>query len=319
MPRRSRFDEGAATLGKQASRHRSNPERVAAVFIIALFAHTIAYADQPITADIKPDRIDVSVAGALFTSYKFAPTQKYPYFYPVNGPRTGKSVTTESSEPYPHHHSLFFGCDRVNGANFWQDTNDKGQIVSQTPKIAESTATKTIIEDICLWRVPGNDPIMRDTRRITITAPDADTRMIDFAITLEPLVDIAIEKTNHSLFSARVSPDLAVTAGGTLINAEGLQNEKGTYGVASAWCDYSGTRDGITEGIAIIQHPENRWYPSKWFTRDYGFFSPTPMYWLENDRLQLPESQPVTLKYRVLVHAKIDGETIRSLLQTTEW
>ncbi|GAF95919.1 unnamed protein product, partial [marine sediment metagenome] len=36
---------------------------------------------------------------------------------------------------------------------------------------------------------------------------------------------------------------------------------------------YSGTRDGITEGIAILQHPDNRWFPAKWFTRDYGFFS----------------------------------------------
>ena len=39
----------------------------------------------------------------------------------------------------------------------------------------------------------------------------------------------------------------------------------------------AGARGGVTEGIAIFQHPGNRWYPSKWFTRDYGFFSPTPM------------------------------------------
>ena len=67
-------------------------------------------------------------------------------------------------------------------------------------------------------------------------------------------------------------------------------------------------RQGITEGIAIIQDPDNRWYPSKWFTRDYGFFSPTPMYWLENDRLELPKAQPLTLKYRVLVHTGLDKE-----------
>ena len=69
------------------------------------------------------------------------------------------------------------------------------------------------------------------------------------------------------------------------------------------------TRDVITEGIAIIQHPGNCWYPAKWFTRDYGFFSPTPMYWLENDRLQLPKDQPVTLKYRVIVHGEMDNDT----------
>lgn len=261
-----------------------------------------AFAGETMSAAAKDDRVEVSVAGKPFTAYKFAATQKYPYFYPVNGPRSGQSVTTESSEPYPHHHSLFFGCDKVNGANFWQDSNDKGQIVSQTPKIVEASDAKVIIEDACLWQVPGKEPIMRDTRTIAIVAPDGDTRIIDFAITLEPLVDITIEKTNHSLFSARVAPELAVPAGGTLVNAEGLQNEKGTFGVASAWCDFTGARGGVTEGIAIIQNPGNRWYPSNWFTRDYGFFSPTPMYWLEGDKLQLPKGEPLSLAYRVIVH-----------------
>jgi len=42
-------------------------------------------------------------------------------------------------------------------------------------------------------------------------------------------------------------------------------------------------------------------YP--WFTRDYGFFSPTPMYWLEEDSLMLPAGEALTLRYRVIVHA----------------
>ena len=98
-------------------------------------------------------------------------------------------------------------------------------------------------------------------------------------------------------------PELSVKSGGTLINAEGKAGEKETWGVPSPWCDYSGTREGKTEGIAIFQHPSNRWYPAPWFTRDYGFFSPTPMYWLDNDRLDLPTGQPLTLQYRVIVHA----------------
>ena len=96
---------------------------------------------------------------------------------------------------------------------------------------------------------------------------------------------------------------MSVKSGGTLINAEGDTSEKGTFGAASAWCDYSGTRDGAVEGIAILQNPANRWYPSKWFTRDYGFFSPTPMYWLEGDKLNLAKGEKLTLEYRVVVHA----------------
>jgi len=255
-----------------------------------------------VQAKIETDKIVVTVGEKLFTCYKFSQSQKYPYFWPVMGPVSGQSVTTETSEPYPHHHSLFFGCDRVNGGNYWQDTNERGQILSQGPKIAESSGDKVVLADECLWRQPGKEPIIRDRRRITITASSENLRLINFQITVEPLTDIRILNTNHSLFSARVVPELAVNAGGTLINAEGNTTEKGTFNVASAWCDYSGTRNGVTEGIAILQHPGNRWYPCKWFTRDYGFFSPTPMNWLEGGQLDLPKGEKLTLSYRVIVH-----------------
>jgi len=255
-----------------------------------------------VTAGLDGDQISVNVEGKLFTAYKFADSQKYPYFWPVNGPVSGKSITTETSQPYPHHHSLFFGCDKVNGGNYWQDVNARGQIVSEGPKIVKASGKRVVFTDKCSWRQPGSEPIISDKRRIVITAPSEDVRLIDFEITLKPLVDIEILKTNHALFSARVVPELCVKSGGTLINAQGKTTEKGTFGLNSPWCDYSGTRDGVTEGIAILQNPANRWFPSKWFTRDYGFFSPTPMYWLEGGRLELPKGETLKLKYRVVVH-----------------
>ncbi len=273
------------------------------VLILAGIVTPLQAAPQELRAKIEVNQVVVTVDGAIFTCYKFDGKQKYPYFWPVNGPTSGQSVTTETSQPYPHHHSLFFGCDRVNGGNYWQDVNERGQIVSEGPKLVKSSGRQVVITDRCYWRQPGKEPIMLDTRKIRITAPSKDLRHIDFRIRLEPLTDIHILKTNHALFSARMVPELSVKSGGTLINAEGKQTEKGTFGVPSPWCDYSGARDGKTEGLAIFQHPSNRWYPSRWFTRDYGFFSPTPMYWLESDRLDLPKGQALTLRYRVVVHA----------------
>ena len=78
-----------------------------------------------LSAERLDDRIIVRVADRTFTCYRFGAGQKYPYFYPVNGPATGLSLTTESSLPYPHHRSLFFGCDKVNGGNYWQEGNDR--------------------------------------------------------------------------------------------------------------------------------------------------------------------------------------------------
>ena len=257
-----------------------------------------------IEAKLLDNQIIITADKKVFTRYKFATTLKKPYFYPVNGPVSQKSLTAESIEPYPHHNSLFFGCDRVNGANFWQEGIDRGQIVSEGVKLITPKGEKIVFTDTCLWKQPGKEPVIRDTRHITISAPEKDLRFIDFEITLQPLIDIRIERTNHSLFSARMIPQLSVDSGGTLTNAEGKTTEKGTWGVASPWCDYYGTHNDITEGIAILQHPANRWYPSKWFTRDYGFFSPTPMYWPENGtHIELPKESELTLKYRVVVHA----------------
>jgi hypothetical protein len=268
---------------------------------------TPAAKEPLVTAKIEAGRmrIVVDADGKQFTCYKYGPLQKYPYFWPVNGPTSGKSIATESSWPWPHHRSLFFGCDQVNGGNYWQDENERGQILSQGPKIVVASGPSVVFEDECLWRQPGQEPVIRDHRKVTISVPSPNLRIIDFEVTLDPLVDIRISKTNHSFFSARVVPELSVEDGGTLINAQGDLAEKGTFGVASPWCDYSGRREGVTEGLAIFQNPANRWYPSKWFTRDYGFFSPTPMYWPEGEYTEIPKGQPLTLRYRVVAH---DGD-----------
>ncbi|MBN1507435.1 MAG: PmoA family protein [Sedimentisphaerales bacterium] len=280
----------------------------AAFVLLAVSAQATA---GTVHAKIEGNQVVVMVDGQLFAGYKFDASQKYPYFWPVNGPASGKSVTTETSQPYPHHYSLFFGCDRVNGGNYWQESSDRGQIISQGPKIVESSGSQVVFTDETLWKQPGKDPIIRDRRQIVITAPSDSLRFIDFTITVEPLVDIRILKTNHSLFAARVVPELAVTAGGTLINAEGQTAEKGTFAVESPWCDYYGSRSGVTEGLAILQHPTNRWYPAKWFTRDYGFFSPTPMNWLEE--FTLPKARNLILRYRVVVHT---GDTEKANIAT---
>jgi len=274
----------------------------AAFLLIVTCCCPLLPAAQKVTARLEKDQVVVTIDGKVFTCYTFSDSQKYPYFWPVNGPVSGQSITTETSEPYPHHHSLFFGCDRVNGGNYWQDVNERGQILSQGPVISDTGNPSVTFSDRCVWKQPGKAPVIEDKRWIAISAPSEQIRIIDFKIMMIPLVDIEILKTNHSLFSARVVPELSVKSGGTLINAGGELKEKGTFGKASPWCDYSGTRHGVTEGIAILQHPKNRWYPSPWFTRDYGFFSPTPMYWLEGGKLHLAMGEPLTLAYRVVVH-----------------
>jgi hypothetical protein len=274
-------------------------------FVIIVFATlTISQiAAQPkVTAERVADKIEFRVDGNLFTSYILSESEKYPFFFPVNGP-SNASVTSMRNANYPHHSSLFFGCDRVNEGNYWQEGLERGQIISLRADILETGGNKAVIENECIWRRPGADAPIKDKRKITVTIPSKDKFIIDFDVTMEMLMDVTIEKTNHSLFSGRMDPDLAVINGGTMINAEGETSEKGTFGKRSAWIDFYGTRQGKTEGMAIIQHPSNNWFPSPWFTRDYGFFSPTPMYWPADDKATvLKKGEQIKLRYRVIVH-----------------
>jgi hypothetical protein len=263
-----------------------------------------AQAPAAVSAVKTGTRIDVTVGDRFFTSYRFQEDEKYPFFFPLNSPVSGGSVTSMRNGVYPHHTSLFFGCDLVNGGNYWQEGLERGRIVSLGARVTETGGERAVIEDECIWKRPDAEAPILDRRKITVTAPSKDLYQLDFDIEMEMLADVTVLKTNHSLFSARIDPDLSVEQGGTMVNAEGKASEDGTFGAASPWIDCYGTRKTGIEGIAILQHPSNKWFPSPWFTRDYGFISPTPMYWPADDQATyLKKGEKVTLRYRVLVHA----------------
>jgi hypothetical protein len=272
--------------------------------LIACLMIVIPISAAKITAVKVGSKINVTIDNKYFTSYIFSEDEKYPFFYPVNGPVSGGSVTSMRNAEYPHHSSLFFGCDMVNGGNYWQEGLERGRIISVNAEITKQGGDTVIITDECIWSRPGAISPVKDTRTITITAPSAAVYQIDVDITMEMLIDVTIKKTNHSLFSVRMAADLSVKNGGTMINAEGIKSEKDTFGKNSPWMDFYGKRGDAIEGLAIFQHPSNPWYPSPWFTRDYGFMSPTPMYWPANgSETFMKKGTVLNLRYRVLVHS----------------
>jgi hypothetical protein len=258
---------------------------------------------QRLRAELEADRVIVKVEGQVFTEYQFPEGSKYPCFFPLNGPATGRSVTARQTEPYPHHSSVFFGCDRVNGGNYWQEDLDRGRIRGESIRLVKAEGREVVFEQRCRWERPGAEAPFLDDRRITISAPSPARRLIDFEIRLTALTDVRIEKSNHSLFAARLAPDLAVQGGGVLRNSHGDLGESGTFGKSADWMDARGRRGDVTEGLTLLNAPDNPWTPTPWFTRDYGFLSPTPMNWLPEGHLDLAKGSEVRLRYRVLVHA----------------
>jgi len=262
-----------------------------------------AYQDGP--------QIWIRWANRLVLSYRAHPTQKYPYLYPFSGPVSGLSLTAETCVPYPHHRSVFFACDRVNGGNYWQGPIELGQIVSRGLRLGVVTPQSAEIHDVCEWRRPGQEPVMTDSRKITLHIVNDQLRWIDAEIQWTAVRDVTIEKTNHALFSVRAAADLIPWAGGTLENAAGQSGEKATFGQPAAWCTYYNRRSGIpgdvVEGVALFDHPTNPWKDCPWFTRDYGFISPSPFNFLEKP-WQLAAGKSVWLRYRVVGYARTPKE-----------
>src|SRR5512136_1716376 len=108
-----------------------------------------------ITAVRIGSKINVSIDDKFFTSYIFSEDEKYPFFFPVNGPLSGGSVTSMRNSVYPHHSSLFFGCDLVNGGNYWQEGLERGRIISVNAQIEKQGGDSAVITDECIWSRPG--------------------------------------------------------------------------------------------------------------------------------------------------------------------
>ena len=268
-----------------------------------------ASAQQTVTAERVGNHIDVMVAGKLFTSYRFLDDEKYPFFFPVNGPLSGASVTGMRNALYPHQASLFIACDRLNGANYWQEGLQRGQIMSLGPRLVCASGEQVVIEDECVWKRPEAEASVRDKRVFTISSPSQDIYQIDLDLQLEMLCDVTIEKTIHSLVCARMAEDLSVRQGGVVCNSAGKSGIEGCFGEKADWVDYYGTRNTGVEGIAIMQHPASDWYPAPWFIRDYGLFSPSIINWPANGKAtNYPRGTILHFRYRILVHGGTTDE-----------
>jgi hypothetical protein len=70
----------------------------------------------------------------------------------------------------------------------------------------------------------------------------------------------------------RMDPAFSGEQGGTIVDDQGRTGQSGTNEQYAAWVDYSGTVDGITEGVAVFPPRDGR--ARKWLTREYGTFGP---------------------------------------------
>jgi hypothetical protein len=266
----------------------------------------------------------VKIDGELFTEYLTKAGQS-PSMWPIVGP-SGKRMTRSfpvgprqagESEDHPHHQSLWFTHDQVNGANFWaanvNDSNgDQGpHIVHRELARLESLGSRAEIVTRNDW-MNGDKRICEDERTIVFGARENGDRWIDFTISIKATDgDVTFGDTKEGTFGIRVPDSMTLLAarGGTIVNSVG-QTDSDAWGLPAEWVDYNGPVDGETVGVAIFSHPKSFRPVPRWHVRDYGLFTANPFGQLEFPHPELAKQGATTIKrgeslrlrYRALFH-----------------
>lgn len=230
-------------------------------------------------------QVTVSVAGHPFTTYRYgAEFVDKPVFYPVLSP-DGARVNREypmvtgvagESADHPHHQSLWFTYDEVNGTNFWNPEKSARRI-EQTDLRVNGTS----IQARLAWKNGSGDVVLEETKRVTFGGA-ADVSWLDHDSTLRATaVPVSLGDTKEGAFGIRLNDALKEQGGsGRYINAEGLETEKGVWGKTSDWVAIRGTvPDGAgpkAVTIAIFAPRSGLNAPPYWHARAYGLFAVNP-------------------------------------------
>ena len=194
----------------------------------------------------------------VLTVYRTDPNQKYPYLYPLVGPASRVSVTTETAQPWPHHRSVFMGVDRLNGGNYWQSGNNDGQILSTDPRLIRSDKSQVEWSDTCIWKKPNEAPVVRDERRYLIDWRCDDYYILDAFFNSRRSPTSTSRKRITAFTVSASSKTLAPICGGTVVsNKRGYRGGESVRqtGQVSPSTDNAVSIQKSPEGVAVFCPP----------------------------------------------------------------
>ncbi|QDU54791.1 DUF6807 domain-containing protein [Aeoliella mucimassa] len=269
------------------------------------------------------DGAAITIDGELFTKYLTDGGNK-PILFPVIGP-TGEPVTRNypikpavehEKKDHPHHRSIWFGYEGINGLNFWHEPKELDKLAEHDGKQVHKKFSKIELDGETVLIVAENDYVDRNDKvvakdeRTLRFGVDGDMRWIDYTIKLwSPEGPLVIGDTKEGAFAVRVAGTMKVTEklGGTILNSHGDVDTE-AWGKPASWVDYSGPVKDDVVGIAILAHPSSLKAEPRWHVRDYGLFASNPIGasnysgGAETGGLERAEGEPIVLRHRIVLH-----------------
>jgi len=246
------------------------------------------------------------------------------HYYPVRSP-SSKLLTVQQTDPFPHHRSFWFadkvqlaggppvgfydalysGVKDPEGKNKHPRAPFKNHIRhSGFGPIEQKNNVLTVVSNL-VWEMNGDKPVLDERRVLRVVALGAGEYLMDVTYKVTAAhgdVSVVSDDVHYAWPYVRMHPQFSVQDGkGRITNSEGGVNQKGTHNQVATWIDYSGTVDGVTEGLAILSHPGNG-HPHRWLTRDYGCFGPRRVNELSGKKFEVKRGESLTQRVGVLVH-----------------
>jgi len=259
--------------------------------VASLCASQTAAGQVELKRDDAAGRLQFLVAGQERLGFEFGPETDLPHFYPMRSP-SGKLLTIQKTEPYPHHRSLWF-ADTVRlashrTASFYNalysqisKTNPAAGFsnaikVAEIKVLPDSRPDEISLEMKLVWLMDKTEPVLDERRLVSFRDLGQGEYLLDLQFTVTASygdVQFLSDAAHYAWPYVRMHPQFSVEHGGMLVNSEGGQKQAGTHNKPAKWIDYYNTIDGVTEGLAFFSHSENE-HPHTWLTRDYGTCGP---------------------------------------------
>ena len=264
------------------------------------------------------DAIEIEIDGKPFTTYYYSNENNKSYLWPLNS-EGGASVTRDwpmgepdKTKDHPHHQSFWTSYGDVNGADYWEFGERTGYQHTETIDFG-SGGGYGWIDSHLVWQDKDHKPVIDEQREYRFYNTPASHRLFDLTVTLTANYgNVKFGDTKEGgLAGVRMADALREKGGsGTITNSAGGVGAGECWGKPAAWCDYSGTLEGVGKrGLTVMDHPDSFRYPTHWHVRDYGLmganaFGYSYFYNKEkNGEHLLKKGESITFKYRMYVHS----------------
>jgi hypothetical protein len=228
--------------------------------------------------------------------------RKKPHVHPLATP-SGRVLTRVEPADHPWHRALWFTIKYVDGDNFWEEAPPYGVL-------------RHVDDETITWIRPDRETVaITEHRRLTSGDIDDGAYALDWDTTLVPAADAVLDRTEFTTWGGYGGLSLRGRADWTdtrLLLSDDPAPQERVIGRPGRWLDLTGTVDGGTAGVAVLDHPANPRHPVPWYasTRaatygDEGWSNFLNAAFLFHEPMEVAGGEPLRLRYRLVVH---DGD-----------